>query len=570
VNGNYAVAMPEGWTGSLSAENADCCYLTPPCWEFTEPLSAPQQQDFTAWCPPIGVPVPEFGLREQVLLPDPWDQPLVGFYYVDNTHPNASDSDNPYGYPDRPRLSMPGLTGLPAGTVIHVNAGDYYSGGARAVTGAGTPEQPVFIRGNPANRPRFAAKLSVQNSASYIIIENIDFDGTLNDNGYAGVEFVFGAHHVALRNSALHHRNGTCIQIYGAAGIPVHDILVYNSVIHDNGDWHADHDQDFHGIGVGAHVSDLSVLDNQFYHNSGNGVQVNAGSLANLPTAHHIYVARNEGHHNKQAGIALKQCQDVIVSQNSVHDQRPIGANPSDWGAGIGFQYGPENVWFLCNHIHDCCYGIYGGSTSGMGDGQNSYFIGNVIHDIHHDPAYPYNPDTAWSNAALMLVGVPNRSIINNTVYTVDSGINGPSSGVYELVDNIISNITEEQGKHIFLEHAEAADVSIVRNDLLYQDGEPVRIVWGSGTVYDLKGFQTATGEGEGSLDADARFVDEATRDLHLRADSPAVNAGIEHEAYATFFDLYGIDIRVDADGWPRPPGEAGEVDIGAFELAAD
>ena len=563
VSGSYSVAVPAGWTGTLSAADPGDVFLSPVAIVFDEPITVPLvDQDFFAWRPPIGVPTPEFGIREVVNLPDPWSGPVAGFYYVDNTHPDATDSDNPNGYPEQPRLSIPGLMNLEAGTVIYVAGGSYFDGGSRYVTGTGTAEAPIVIMGNPAEPPHFATKLCVLQGASYVIVENIEFDGTLND--YAGMDIVQGAYHVAVRNCDLHDRQGTCLQIYGSVDEPVHDVVVFNCRVHDNGDWLAEYDQDYHGINVKAFASYVWVLDNELYHNSGNGIQVNAGSLERLPLTHHLYIARNEGHHNKQAAIALKQCSDAIVSQNAVHDQRPIGESPSDWGSGVGFQYGPENVWFLCNHIYDCCYGIYAGSTSGMGDGQNSYFIGNVIHDIHHDPAYAYNPGSAWSNAALTLIGVPHRYIVNNTVYSVDAGINGPSGGLYEMVNNVIVDVTESAGNHIFIENGDAADAAVVQHNLFYQGGDPVRIQWAGSTVYDLAAFQSATGKGEGCINADPLFVDAEARDLHIAGDSAAVNAGVDHAAYTTFFDLYGIDIAVDVERYPRP--DAGGMDMGAFE----
>ncbi|MCU0915264.1 MAG: right-handed parallel beta-helix repeat-containing protein [Planctomycetes bacterium] len=58
---------------------------------------------------------------------------------------------------------------------------------------------------------------------------------------------------------------------------------------------------------------------------------------------------------------------------------------------------------------------------------------------------------------------------------------------------------------------------------------------------------------GEGNINADPRFVDSAQADLHLRAGSPAIDAGRTPEAP----DL-------DRDGHPRPTGPA--ADMGAYE----
>src|SRR5690606_29989183 len=153
---------------------------------------------------------------------------------------------------------------------------------------------------------------------------------------------------------------------------------------------------------------------------------------------------------------------------------RPIGANPSAYGTGIGFQYGPERVWFLYNHIYDCCFGISTGSTSGMGSGRDVYCVGNLIHDIHHHPDYAYSPTSAWSNAGITLVGTDNRYIINNTIVNCDAGINSPSAGTMVMMNNIISNITESAANHVFLDSGAAAAASTLSCNLFYQNGAPI------------------------------------------------------------------------------------------------
>ena len=95
---------------------------------------------------------------------------------------------------------------------------------------------------------------------------------------------------------------------------------------------------------------------------------------------HHVYLGRNVAHENKQTGFWTKQASDVIMSENVAYAHHPSDSSP---GAGLGGQYGPERVWFLYNHIHDCDYGIAAGSDNHLGFGRDVYLIGNVIHNIH-------------------------------------------------------------------------------------------------------------------------------------------------------------------------------------------
>jgi len=76
-------------------------------------LSGDGDVALSAWQPPIGIPRPEFGIEESYRMYDnpanrnpalTYHQNQEGGYYthyVDNTHPNATDSSNPYGTAER-------------------------------------------------------------------------------------------------------------------------------------------------------------------------------------------------------------------------------------------------------------------------------------------------------------------------------------------------------------------------------------------------------------------------------------------------------------------------------------
>jgi hypothetical protein len=363
----------------------------------------------------------------------------------------------------------------------------------------------------------------------------------------------------ALRNSDVHgNLKGGGVGVASFNTSVTTQVVIYNNLIHDNGDVNATFDQDSHGIGVSARVNNLWIVDNELYRNSGDGVQINAGDLASQPTTHHIYIGRNVSHHNKQSGMWTKQAVDVIVSENVVYAHRPSNSSP---GACTGFQYAPDRVWFLFNYIHDCDFGIYTGSDSGLGSGTESYYVGNVIYNIHHRGAY--NFDTAWSNAGMTLPGGVNRYIVNNTIFDVDAGINSPGSGMLQITNNVIASVTAPQGNHIFIEDGSTASASTMHHNLF---AGAVRIRWGSGTVYSLPRFQAAfSGKGLSSLNANPLFVDSLNGNFRLQAASPAVNAGTLDNVYARFSSLYGIDIAKDITGTPRPQGL--NYDLGAYEF---
>lgn len=493
----------------------------------------------TAWRPPIGIPMPPFGINEvSPALPSPWTTEVSGFYYVSD---GGSDA-RAYGTPGAPRASIPLM--LNAGSVV-VLAGSYSYAHAdsRAVRAVGTAARPVYIRGTSDTvRPTLKAKFEI--SGSYYILDGLNAvwptgsNGRINPSGDHGV----------VRHSDLRGDASTTVGGIFASGS---NMVIWNSKIHDNGDVNASFDQDKHGIVLAG--NHLWILDNELYRNSGDGIQINGGTSgqANL---HHVYVGRNVAHHNKQTGFWSKQASDVIFSENLSYSHRPSNSSS---GQCMGFQYAPERVWFLYNHMHDCSFGIAAMSNSG-GSGSDSYFIGNVIHNIHVSPGQSFNGDTAWSQAGMMFAGGVNRYVVNNTIYDVDGGVNVAGGGKVVLSNNIIGNVTQSGGSHVFVENSGTADASSLRYALM--DGT-ARIRWGSvSRVNSVAQFQASfPGQGVGLRVGNPLFVDPVNDDFRVQSTSPAVNTGAAESVYNTFKSLYGIDI---SNGRPNAAW-----DLGAFEV---
>lgn len=513
----------------------------------------------TNWSPPIGIPEPPFGIREQApLRPNPWTYEIAGYYYVDY---QVGSDNRPYGTPAMPRKTVPSV--LAAGSVVEINGTySYAPQGYQQITVSGTSDRPVYIRGNdPKNRPSWTRALLV--SGTYCIVENIifrDHDGV----SQGSVWLLAPGDYLAVRNCDVsgNLNTGGGVRVVSWDSSTISNAVVWNNKIHDNGNWsNPAGDQDVHGIVVSANANNVWILDNEMYHNSGDGLQINAGSLAAQHTTHHVYVGRNVSHDNKQTGMWTKQAVDVIFSQNTCYNHRP---SASSNGAGMGFQYDPHRVWFLYNHIYDCSYGISSGSGSGLGNGTQAYFVGNVIHDIHHDPAYPYTPGSAWAQAGIMMVGSYENYVINNTIHNVDAGINSPGGNLkLFLYNNIISNVTDPQGSHVYVEFANTAGNSDLNYSLFSQPGGSVRIKWASSTR-SLAQFQAATGRGGQCRTGDPLFLDLGLGDLHCQLTSPAVNTGAVNSVYQTYQSLYGVSIERDADGTARPL--SGAWDMGAYE----
>jgi len=516
------------------------------------------------WTPPLGVPMPEFGIRQTHY--DFVDQSYdFGFgcepyrdagsgpytHYVDNTHPEATDGDNPYGSPRRPRASIPYY--LLPGSVVELHGGPYES--YFEVRVQGTAQRPIYIRGaDPQARVPFKTKLLVLSPSRYVILENLSVD---RDYQSSGVN-IEGVDHISIRNCEVTDVQGG-ILAYGGPNTSISHIVIYKNHIHDLGDLSVAEDIDDNGIQVGGGSSDVWVVDNVVHHTVGSGIVLNPGFEFGNEAIRRVYVGRNTVYQTRQSGCWTKQSSDAVFSQNTVYS---IIGTSFAISTGLGFQYGPERTWFIFNHVYDCEYGIGSGSNNVPHPGLEQFFLGNVIHDIHHRSP-DYNPNNRWSSSAMMLVGGFNRVIADNTIYNCDAGINGPGPGSYRMENNVIANIVEPGGNHVFIENTNNDIQWELRSCCLYDESLPVR-VRERNQVYNLAQLAQELNKGQGCIDSPPGFINAAAADFHLSDQSSTIDVGIATAAYDRFEELYGISIKVDYDGVNRP--QAAGFDMGAFE----
>lgn len=532
------------------------------------------------WLPPAGIPRPEFGIEEDQQMYagklydyDDWvyspgtltnvkttasyrnagNGPYT--HYIDAASPNAIDSEyhsdlpangpfgqyapNVYGSPEKPRRTVP--MDLAPGSVVEVHSTIDNGFNDLNLSGVGSKERPIIIRG--IGLPNIGHNLDVgyYGDAEYLIVDGLHFLGGGVLGRQDGNSFTNA--HVVVRNcefSRDESGGGTGIVSYTSNSLT--NVIFYHNSIHDNGVWDPDAatgDQDNHGIGVG-NVTHIWIVDNEMFHNSGDGIQIN-GTAENT---RHIYVGRNVSHHNKQSGFWTKSASDVIFSQNIAYGHRPSSSAP---GPGMGFQYDPMRVWFLFNRSHDNEHGIECGSGN-IGGRDEFYFIGNVLYR-----------NTNGFNLNGLNTPQPAK-LIGNTIYDTGAGIR---NGYYSVKLEIVNNIIAESTYQIYLEpEYGSAGFSTVSNNLF--EG-PVQINWDY-LYTSLSQFETATGQCGGCLSADPQFTDPSNDNFHLSSTSPARDAAIVSSAYDRFYQLYAIDIAKDADLVKRPQGSI--WDLGAFEYS--
>jgi hypothetical protein len=581
--------------------------------------------NFGTWQPPIGIPMPEFGIFETYRMYDvagnrneslTYRQNSEGGYYthyVDNTHPNATDTDNPYGTADKPRLTIPyKLTAgvLPAGSVVEVHGGPYtyyvqtaagtnpadpnvgwYGGKRLALNGEGTAEKPIFIRG--VGSPRFnPTGASVWVEGSYIVLEHLAFNcGILLR---PKTDFAEHVHHIAIRNSDM---NGGTISIGWPHGASNHmeyrdptlanDIVVYNNIVHDVGVWDSTTtNYDAAGVYPRINAKYIWILDNHIYNIESDAIQINTYAMFDDPSlqqpARYVYIGRNNMHHCQENTLDVKVAYDMIVSQNTLHGIHtylsgyPGPKLPGSDGTCVvvhedhgtdDFPY-PKRLWFIFNEVYDS------DAAFRVQTSDDVYIFGNKIHDII--ASYPLLKDSGYSTGGILQMWDEKHvSFINNVAYNTDLGILAADynpGAQLNIVNNIIANLSDNHlnqfgtgGHHIFIAQAAIADRSFLLHNLIYQNGNPVRIKWSSHPS-DLPIYPEK--DEDGNFRSNPFFVDAANGDFHLQSISPAIDAGtssgVVQEVFDRFEQLYGIDIRKDIEGRTRPQGSA--WDMGAYE----
>ncbi len=514
------------------------------------------------YVPPIGIPAPSFGINElHTMYAGQW-YTAGGFtyrdagngpytHYVDNAHPSATNSGNPYGTATTPRLDIfngSSIT-LPAGSVVEIHGGPYSYSGSRSIFSQGTASNPVFVRSvDPVGKVRVQGTSShdFRLAGSYMILENMEYYNR------AWVRVVSGAHHICMRSCEIHDPVGQWLAGGSAfyAGSFTNDIVAYRNHIHDKLKGSPASPGDCHGVNIGSGTQNVWVLENNIHDNSGDAFQ--AAHQAS-PAPHHVYVGANELHDDRENGVDLKTIHDVVVSQNviygyqasatSIGDAIVIGSNGFTPGS-----YGPIRSWILFNDIRNSQTGI---RVEGAVD---CWIIGNRIHDTNGNGVqFDIDPDSS------------NINVVGNTIVSIGGdGVHhswNVGATEFHIEDNIFSNIA---GDDIQLDQPIAQQADL-RNNLFWAGGGNISIKWGSTTYVgtSASGINSLP-DSSGNVVGDPMFVNQGAKNYRIQFGSAAKDVGFESAAYLAFQTLYGLDIRVDSDALSRPQ-ESG-WDIGAYE----
>lgn len=460
----------------------DTVTVQPTEFQYTE-YSGPDFVPYTGtWYPPEGIPTPTFGITESVMDfigkefdygsgLEPYRTNSSGepyTHYIDNTSPDSTDSNNPYGTPSKPRKTIPYIIEA-SGSIVEVHGGPYKIGGMQRIQAYGTRQAPIYIRGALNSiRPVLTGKWYF--SATYLIVENIDFKNAnvaprLFDRLNLDIRTV---EYVSIRNNEFSEKSGSIISMLSERDtMPTNNIVIFNNFIHSdyfNPIYGIPYEQDGHGVTSGHNVEKVWIVDNQISHMTGDAIQI---GHALKYSAKDFYIGRNKMFTCGENAIDTKETENIIISENIMYDfktwDKKFNPDSNVGGVAVVIHYGPEfstkNLWLISNTISDCDdAGIQIGGTQR----HDVYLINNTIKNVVNDEKLGRGI-VSWSAS--------NNYLVNNNIFNVDIGINTLWEGYSTMLlyNNIIHSIDNEKGLHIFLMGNKQINAAKFYNNLFYQ-----------------------------------------------------------------------------------------------------
>ncbi len=542
------------------------------------------------------------------------------YYYVEPDHPSATDTIEQgelvgdfgrFGYPNRPRKSIPSNGWISdefsAGTVIWLKGGTYNADNFRSNWSPqfhGTAEAPIWLYGDPTDKPVFnSVKLEIYNS-SYLILDNLQWIGNNGANNVLSLtrDRPGPSHHITLKNLRFENLNwigggGAIVALNSRAGqtdAQLYDIVAYKNVFKNNGggfDW-STVDNDHHAFKINGVLNDnaayrIWIIENQALAGdtpdpidglvkslSGNLVQV-GDQVVSSGNNHHIYVAGNYQEFARQALGWTKKSSDVIFSSNHCTDTyNLIGGN----GQCFGHQYelGDYN-WWINNVATNSSVGWMHTANNDMTG--PLFIIGNLFYG---------NTDSEASDFWRLCSGVTLFSqkgehyFVNNVFDRSCHGIWAQTNGQTALdklhiYNNIFSNISGEidpTSRAISLSNTNGLQIFMENNLFASFDNDVELNNASMATIADLNSQSWASN----NIQGDPLYVDQANANYDIGSNSPAIDAGTQNytsgatDVYQQFIDRYTNDINYPgnpADYWPKDFLKQSRVNDGAIDIGA-
>lgn len=433
-----------------------------------------------------------------------------------------------------------------AGDVVCVRAGVYYQ--RINITRSGQAGQPVTFQSYPGERavldggnltvPAAVDGLVHVKGADYIVFKNFEvrnYRTSTADVVPVGIRISGLAHHVEIRNNAIHHieHNGT-----SSNGTDAHGIAVYGT------------------SGVTA-IHDITIDRNHLYNlklGSSEGLVIN-GNVENW------WVTNNTLHDMDNIGIdaigyeqtapANDQARNGFITGNHVYNIDTYG-NPAygtERSASCIYVDGGKSILIHRNRVHHCNLGIEIASEHQTGSTSYITVRNNLIYSNTEVGLAMGGYDTQRGSTT-------NCVVVNNTLFKNNTSNDwGAELYIqYKVNNNIIQNniIYAGSARRYIGSWSNVMTGNLMDYNLFFSAG-------GAGGYWEWKGvtytgfgaYRTASGNDAHSLNSTNPLL---TSNYRLQSGSPAINAGLAHSKSGP----------VDVDGQPRI--QNGVIDIGADE----
>ena len=465
-------------------------------------------------------------------------------YYVSTTGSDSNDGS----------LSSPWLTiqhavsGVGAGDTINVMGGVYNelvnftnSGSAAAgyIALQNYPGQNPVIDGTGlGGSDPGLIKIDYKHHIKVIGFELRNLTTSNKSTTPAGIWILGTSHHIELHNNLVHHIENN------ATGGNAHGIAAY-------------------GYSSTGSINNLVIKGNEIR----NCILGWSESMVLNGNVENFIVQNNIVHDNDNIGIdfighegtcndaSLDQARDGLCIGNLVYniDSLPNPAYAGERSADGIYVDGGKRITIEKNIIHHCNIGIEIASEHKNKGTSNILVRNNFIHDSHSGGLFigGYASNKGWARDC---------NIINNTFYnndTDDCGWGGEIVMQYHCSDNVFkNNLISAAANRLFISNENTSSSNNTFDYNLYY-GSSCQWIWNDTTYSTFSSYKSASGQDANSLTDDPKLVDPTNRDLHIRFDSPCINAADPSLDYSS---------QTDIDTEPRQMN--GAPDIGADELS--
>lgn len=538
------------------------------------------------WVSPLGVPYPPVGITNTHWQYHPDVNPSATFnygsgavsyrtnshgpyvYYVDNSHPSATDSGNTYGTTTTPRLTFPWP--VASASVIQVAGPGHYtfnnSSGVMVWGGQATSASDmIFYKGvgastNVADLPKIDGKASHLHG-KWFGIENFVMT---NDTTLATRNSLFATGpttNIVVRDNFFYGRgiDSTSVSVANSSGsstLWTENLVVLKNYFSSYGDYQLGAENDACSTIFREYATNCFFLDNFSTLNGGDTIRVGANEDNELDNAFNarLFVSRNTMTRNGENAIDVKKAHLVVISENVLYDfHQYVGASGGE--TIITVHYNPNYTWILNNRISDGLFAFQTGSR--MQNTNQLWIVGNVMH--------------TFTDSAIYFRGVFTNYIYNNVIADAPIGYRTSTSGTgvsWNLRNNVVLDTTTSA---LQMQNSSSRNKSTVQYDAYVGvDGTP-DIQWSS-TYSSVAAWDTAIASVSSVLSpSDPGFVDSSSNDYRLTENSVLRAAGVDVKTSmeAAFLSQFGYALNYTSLSGVNPAAD-GSFDVGAYEYVAE